>query len=254
MLARARHRPLAVHALEPLLAQILPDDPANVRVVASEQTLEEWLSLFGKCDHGAAPGVAERLPQAPELVAAAIAQSGKRDLHIFEERQHVPDAVRLPEQPRLAEGGDCGPPLERSSTSPASHLPRSAAKSASPKRCRAIATASRIRQRGSAASRRRSASTAALPPASSRPRPTTPHTGRNSSALPKGASTGPSAAHPRSVQLICLLGDDGGELEVPPRTRESGVLEQERLPLSDFAQRLPVRLCAGPVSRRAAAG
>ena len=66
-----RH-PVRVQPRQPTLPQVLADDPADITIAAGEQTLEQRLALLGQGDDRHAPGIAERLPQRPERVAAAI--------------------------------------------------------------------------------------------------------------------------------------------------------------------------------------
>ena len=234
--------PVSVHPLETLLAEVLAHDPPNVGVVAVEQPLEARFAALGQGDDDDAPAVAERLAQRAELVAAAIVECGERRRDAVDQPQHLAGAIRVAEQPRLAEDGDGGPALQRRALGPAVHLGEEAAKVGvaealqRDRDCLADPPAG-IAGEATQIRERRPVSVGEEPPETDDPADGQELLGA-SERSPVRPDGGPS---PQSC-LVGLLGDRGGELEVPPRAGKTGVLEQERLPVGKLPQGLPVLL------------
>ena len=197
-------------------------------------------SLRADARRAACPPRAGRRPRRSRRSRGSFAACGSRrrgdrpdgelGRHTVEQREHLADAGRLPEQPG-SQSAATAARRSRRSTSPASHV-RAARRSRRRRNVERDRDGLPNRQPGSAASRRRSAALQ-RPPSKQPPETDDTADGQKLPRASERSVVGPERGPPPQRRLVGLLGGRRGELEVP-RGPGSRVVEQERLPVGEL--------------------
>ena len=115
-------RPLRRGALQPVLGQILANDPAQVRIIAGDPALEARSAQFEVGGEGNAPGIAQTLAQNAEGLAVTIGGPLEPAHGLIEQGEDGGQGAAAGEQAWLTQGGDGRPLLQQGSAHPAAHL------------------------------------------------------------------------------------------------------------------------------------